>query len=88
MKRVFLEPGDQFCCPDCKRVVVFKVIKTIYFSDTIGMLAFKCRLSTNTVGAKTKIEDAKSKCIFCYGNVFENLISKINYQLPDELFEI
>jgi hypothetical protein len=88
MKRIFLEPGEEFLCPHCKSIVVSKVTKTIYFSDTIGSLGNKCRLNTNTVGSRTRIEEAASKCIFCHGNVYEDIIRSIQYKLPDELFEI
>ena len=88
MKKIFLEPSEEFRCPHCKNVVVFKVTKTIYFSDTIGMLTNKCRLNTNTVGSKQRIEDAASKCIFCHGSVYEDIVRSMQYKLPDELFEI
>jgi len=88
MKKIFLEKGDEHNCPYCDKVVVKDVKDTIYFSDYIADLGYKCRLNTFTTGKEIKIEDAKSRCTYCNGNVYENLISKINYQLPDELFEI
>jgi len=88
MRGIFLEKDEIFYCPHCSRKVVFDVKKTLYFSDSIAMLGGKCRLNTYTEGIKTKIEDAKSRCAHCSGNVYENLITKINYLLPDELFEI
>jgi hypothetical protein len=88
MKGIFLEPGEIFYCPHCNQKVVYKVKKTLYFSDTIATLGNKCRLNTNTVGSNTKIEEAASKCIFCSGNVYEEIVRMIQYKLPDELFEI
>jgi hypothetical protein len=88
MKKVFLEPGEEFCCPHCKNIVVFKVTKTIYFSDTINILTNKCRLNTNTIGSRTSIEEAASLCIFCHRSVYEDVVRMIQYKLPDELFEI
>ena len=89
MREIFLEKGDEHKCPHCEKVVVHSVKETVYLSDYIADLGYKCRLHTITVyRSDTKIEDAKSKCTYCDGNVYENLISKINYLLPDELFEI
>jgi len=88
MREIFLEKGDEYNCPHCERVVVHNVKETVYLSDYIADLGYKCRLNTNTVGGKTKIEDKRSHCMYCRCNVYENVVAKRNYLLPDELFEI
>ncbi len=88
MKKVFLKPGEEFRCPYCKAKTIYDVKRTIYFSSTINTLSASCKLNTFTSGGKTKIEDAKSICASCGGNVYKDLVSKNRYTLPDELFEI
>ena len=88
MKKVFLEPGEEFHCPSCNMKTVFDVKRTIYFSDTIASLTGMARLNTYTSGGGTRIDEAKSMCAACGTSVYEELVRKIHYSLPDELFEI